>query len=225
MGYMYDDFYYEPSEFEIQIDEFKQGLMKSVKQEILDEINKLKNENKELQSFKLRKEQIEREHRNKLIELQNRAIEAERTASRAKLVELLGEYFTVAWGVKNDYVALPKCDKCDDKRYIHFKSPSGKNLTEQCACDKKKCNYIPQELSLIKFYAKRKDRAGKEQHVERHYKKVESILSDYDEYDDTSNLYNGEEFENANRYGIVFLEKDKCQEYCNYLNQKEVTND
>lgn len=51
----YDDFYDEPSEFQIQIAEFKQSLMESVKQEFLDEMERLKTENRELQTFKREK--------------------------------------------------------------------------------------------------------------------------------------------------------------------------
>ena len=115
------DFYDEPSEFEMQIEEFKQGLMRAVKQEILDEMESLREENMELQTFKREKDQMKREHRDALVDLQIKANDAEKKANRKKLVEVFGEYLTVAWGVLDDYVALPKCDKCDDQRYIHFK--------------------------------------------------------------------------------------------------------
>lgn len=44
MTYYYeeDDFYYGYSEFDLQVQEFKDQLKKSVKQELLDEMNKLK---------------------------------------------------------------------------------------------------------------------------------------------------------------------------------------
>lgn len=162
---------------------------------------------------------MKREHRDALVDLQIKANDAEKKANRKKLVEVFGEYLTVAWGVLDDYVALPKCDKCDDQRYIHFKSPSGKNLSERCACDKKKHKYVPQELSLVRFYAMRKDRQGNDDHVERHYRALR-CLSEHDEYEESSNIYNGEEFANVRRCGIVFFDKEKCQEYCDWLNGK-----
>lgn len=220
----FGDFYYEPTEFEQQIDEFKHQLMESVKREILDEINALRTENASLQEFKLKKEEIEREHRNALSDLKRRADEAEKKAANARLRDLFGESLTIAWGVKDAYEELPKCDKCDRNRYIHFKSPSGKDLKEPCECSNKLHNYIPQELSLVKFYMANEKGGGRGGFIERHFVKREKILLDYDEYDeyaDTSNVYRGESFDETRRYGIVFLKKSKCQEYCDWLNAKE----
>lgn len=218
---MFDDFYYEPTEFEQQIDEFKHQLMESVKKEILDEINMLRAENASLQEFKMKKEEMEREHRNVLSDLKRRADEAEKKAARARLRDLFGETLTVAWGVKDAYEELPKCDKCDKNRYIHFKSPSGKDLKEPCTCNDKIHHYIPQELSLVTFYMANEKTRERDGFIERHYVKRETISSDYDEYNNTTNVYRGEPFDTATRYGITFLEKSKCQEYCDWLSAKE----
>ena len=48
----YDDFYENYSEFDMQIDEFKSSLMKSVKQEFLDRMAKLEAQNLELEDIK-----------------------------------------------------------------------------------------------------------------------------------------------------------------------------
>ena len=63
---MYDDFYNEPSEFEEQIEEFKQSLMDSVKEEFTDEMELLRKENKRLQDIKFRMREIEAEHQKKI---------------------------------------------------------------------------------------------------------------------------------------------------------------
>ena len=50
---MWEDFYNEgPSDFDIAIEEFKEGLRKTVKEEILNEMSRLKKENEELQEVK-----------------------------------------------------------------------------------------------------------------------------------------------------------------------------
>ena len=48
----YDDFYGEPSEFEMQISEFKDSLKQSVSHEWIDKMNALEKENAELQEVK-----------------------------------------------------------------------------------------------------------------------------------------------------------------------------
>jgi len=221
MGYFDDDFYNEPSEFEQQVDEFKQALIKSVKQEFVDKMERLRKENDELKVFKSQKQEFERQHNHALSDLQRRASEAEQKAKHARLRELLGENLTVAWGVKDDYEELPKCDKCDKDRKIHFNAPSGKELTEACECGHKKHNFVPQELSLVRFYMMGEKRDYDEERIEKHYRKVDKIESDYDEYRDTTSVYRGEAFDKASRYGIVFLEKAKCEEYCDWLNTKD----
>ena len=222
----YDDFYEEPTEFDEQIAEFKAGLMKSVKQEFLDKMDRLEKENASLQDFKKRKEQMEREHQNALIEMRN-YIEAEtRRVKNAKLRTLLGEHLTVGWGLKSIAARPPKCDKCDDNRRVHFKSPSGNELTEPCECDKAAHTYKPEELSLVKFYMDSEKKTYGEERVERHFTKASRWFdSDYDEYVDSSNIYEeGTPFEEVHHYGIVFLDKDTCQKYCDWLNEKEVNN-
>jgi hypothetical protein len=216
---MYDDFYNEPNEFEQQIDEFKQSLLTAVKKEFLDEMEKLKKENATLQDFKARKDKMERDHQNALLNAKTMVAEAERKARRMRLRELLGENMTVAWGVKDNYEALPKCDKCDSDRKIHFLSPTGKPCEERCTCAERIHHYVPQELSLIKFYMANEKQYGDERY-ERHYEKIAKLESDYDEYANTTNIYGGNEFDKINRYGIVFLELAKCQEYCDWLNKK-----
>lgn len=48
---MWDDFY-EPSEFDQQVEEWKEALKKSVKKEYMDEMERLRRENAELMDIK-----------------------------------------------------------------------------------------------------------------------------------------------------------------------------
>ena len=222
--YDYDhEFYDEPSGFEQQIDEWKTSLANTVKREIQEELESLRKENATLQDFKKRKDEIELEHRNKLCEMRMQIESAERKYKNAKLRNLLGEHLGVAWGVKKIPQKPPKCDKCDENRKFHFMSPSGKDMTEPCDCDKTTYLYEPQELSLVKFYSPTRDRSGDE-YIERHFVKVDTINSDYDEYRDTTNVYkDGEPFDKIHHYSIVFLKKEDCLRYCEWYNSK--TND
>lgn len=52
MYYMDDEDYFGPSEFDAKIEELKNELRKSVKKEVKDELEKLREENKKLQGIK-----------------------------------------------------------------------------------------------------------------------------------------------------------------------------
>jgi hypothetical protein len=130
----YDDFYAEPSEFEMQIEEFKDGLMKSVKQEFLDEMERLKAENAELRVFKSRKNEIEAERKKESHEHLLKLEDAERNAKKMRLSELMSENFLQGWGVESKGEKMPKCDKCDKHRRIKYTTPLGKTASSS-ACN------------------------------------------------------------------------------------------
>ena len=52
MSWYDDDFYNEPSEFDMLVGEFKESLMKSVKESYVKEMEQLKKENEELKEFR-----------------------------------------------------------------------------------------------------------------------------------------------------------------------------
>ena len=58
MYYDYDDYWREPSEFEQQVEEFKDALRNSVKDEIKEKIASLEKELAELKEFKKDKNKI-----------------------------------------------------------------------------------------------------------------------------------------------------------------------
>src|SRR5690348_8077735 len=91
--YEYEDFYNEPSEFDQQIDEFKQSLLSCVKTEYTAEMDRLRAENAELQGVKNKMAELEREHRNKLHELERSKSDALNIVRREKLSKLLESLF------------------------------------------------------------------------------------------------------------------------------------
>ena len=54
--------------------------------------------------------------------------------ARKKIEELttIADMKSEAYWLDNASGYIPKCNKCDDERLIHFKSPSGKDCTEPC---------------------------------------------------------------------------------------------
>lgn len=215
--YDYDDYYDEPSEFERKIDEFKQSLIDVVKKEHQEEMAKLREENAKLQDIKVRIKEIEAEHSKFVREIKAERIQIESKVKRMRLRELLSENFIQAWGVENNGEILQKCDKCDKNRYIHYKTPLGKDAKEHCDCNKRAIKYEPLPIECYEFSQSKTTYAGENYpHISIYYSRNKS--KEYDAYERTSKIYKGEPFGEVNKYGIVFLDKSKCQEYCDWLN-------
>ncbi|MER2061436.1 MAG: hypothetical protein ABS894_00745 [Aerococcus urinaeequi] len=129
-----DTGYYEPSEYDIMIDQLRATLMESVKQEHKDRMDRLEKENAELQEVKTRMQDIDREHRMKISELERAKSNVVDSVRRERLADLMKNLGHEIFGITYDYVYGEKCDNCDDDRYVHFKSPSGKGMREECEC-------------------------------------------------------------------------------------------
>ena len=76
----YDDFYSEPIDFEMQVDEFKSSLMASVKDEYKAEMARLRKENAELKPVKERMREIEFERTREKDDLERAKFDAFREA-------------------------------------------------------------------------------------------------------------------------------------------------
>ena len=68
---MYDDFYNEPSESDVYIEQLKENLKKEIKEDILNEISRLRKENKELKEVKENISKLEFSYRQKEIKLES----------------------------------------------------------------------------------------------------------------------------------------------------------
>lgn len=132
---MYEDFYNEgPSDYELFMNDLKETLKKSIKDEFIKEMDKLRAENKKLQNVKENFEQIKLDYAHKEQELKAREQDMEKNLARKKIMELatIADMKAQIYYIDDDTAYLPKCDKCDENRLIHFKSPTGKDCTEPC---------------------------------------------------------------------------------------------
>lgn len=85
MSYYYDDeFYTQPSEFDEEIESFKESLSKSIQKKFLDEMEELREENISLREFRDNKERYERELKAAKAEYQRKMQDAERQANQKK---------------------------------------------------------------------------------------------------------------------------------------------
>lgn len=233
MYYDYDDYWGEPSEFEQQVEEFKDALRNSVKDEIKEKIASLEKELAELNEFKKDKNKIIQEYENKVKEAKReaeatirKAKESEEKWKKARLHQLLGDYLMVGWKTSYTREYGEKCDKCDDNRKIHFSSPQGKKYTEDCQCAKCYYKYHPQEATLAKIYVRKKNFSSNDNaDFYNRYYEVEDH-DDSDVYAVSSEVYASSDFdyEKANSYRAVFLNEEDCAKYCKWLTEKSFKN-
>ncbi|CAH1054073.1 hypothetical protein [Paenibacillus pseudetheri] len=150
MSYFDDDFYREPSEFEEQIDQFKESLMNAVKDEHKAEIERLRKENAELQEIKQNLETIKRDYNQKVVELDMQKRNLKNEVRRERLLELMGDLKVELFTARKNWKSGPKCEKCDERRKINFLSPSGKKLSEDCGCNNNISFYKPNNTFALR---------------------------------------------------------------------------
>ena len=222
----YDDFYEEPSEFELQVNEFKESLRLAVKKQYQDEMNRLRSENNELQETKNNFNAIKRQYEDKLRELATEKQHIERNAKRMVLKDLFGEMNMILHRVTTITVYSSKCTNCDADRKIPYESPSGKQLRENCACGEGRVKYVslPYHCTEFRVNAHRK---SEEAPLLMWYKPYREYSKDYDGYTfDSSDLvrkvYHGdlnfETIRKDNSYHAYFRDEVDCVKYCNWLN-------
>lgn len=220
---MWEDFYNEgPSDFDITIEEFKEGLRKTVKEEYLKEMARLKKENEELQEVKKNFDKIKQDYEDKKRAFEYKEDELMRQCARKKFNELttitdFSEHIYVI-DYKEGYI--PKCSKCDDNRQIHFLSPTGRDCKEDCpVCGKRYCTYYPKPVDAIKIRFSRDP-----------YLKSEAWAVRYEEFGDSTtykkeNIWKGtaEEFNIDDYYTLrhtCFESKELAQQICDRINKK-----
>lgn len=235
MYYDYDDYFGEPNEFEMQVEEFKDALRNSVKDEIKSRIESLENELATLKEFRDERYKFIHEYEAKIREAQKEASDAKRFAKeseekwkKARLHELLGDYLTVGWRAESKWEYGEKCDKCDDDRKIHFTSPRGKEYTEDCECAKRYYRYFPQEATLSKIYVRKKDFRWDDKGETDFYNRYYTVKEDneYDRYESAAEVYTSSDidFEKVISYRAVFLNEEDCKKYCDWKTEQSLKN-
>lgn len=221
-----DDFYNEPSEFEIQVEEFKQSLIESVKKEYKQEMERLRKENADLAEFKRQKENVDREiselKRQREIDKQ----EAIRQAKHERLFELMGGFEVEMWTPEYYYEESRKCDRCNDQRLIHYKTPLGKETYESCSCSNRIEVYSPAK-NILRKISTRND-WGKVENTWLYYQIKNDCDYDSAEYRSDSSAKNlfkpgVTTFEEVdNQYSPVYFENyDDCYQFCMWKMQKD----
>lgn len=215
----YGDFFDEPSEFEQQVMEFKSALAESVKDEIKSKIADLEKENAELREFRDTKAQYEAAMRKKMAEYDTAIERAKAECLRSSLKKIFGENLETAYRARSEYKKFRKCNRCDENRRIKYKTPLGRDMYEDCVCNKSMALWSPVEVKLFSFTASSRS-LHEDPHPSLYYERVE-VDRDFDRYDMAGEVYDGRPFEKANSYRAVFFDLEKCQEYCEWLNRAD----
>ncbi len=221
----YEDFYREPSEFEMQIMEFGNTLKESVSREWVDRMNALEHENAELQEIKKNFESIKADFEKKKSECESKADQAFRNAEydarRARLKDLMKDVQTIFWDIETSYKYGVKCNKCNENRLISYKTPSGKDAFEDCECAKRIEILQPRMQVLYELALGGRNNTS-----------INAWFREYHSGDDDSYIYSdyfGEKIvveEDAditqlnlkNSRKFYFRTYEKCQEFCDWYN-------
>lgn len=225
-----ENFYDEPSEFEDQVEDFKESLSKSIKNEFLEEMERLKKENKNLQGIRDHFEQIKRDYEQKKRECDRAMLEAEDKAKRMKIDELMERFKTFFWRPDWQYLYGPKCNKCDENRKIDVVLPSGNTVKDECQCQKSRMKVMIPERMVRFEIADRDDgivawycNCGRKD--DRYYK-LEYASSVYAEGNIVQLGTSFDVLEKKDQRKLLFKTRDECLAYCEYLNEKNgVTSD
>ena len=120
--------FYEPSEFDMLVDEWKEKLRDSVKEEYKAEMAKLRQENETLQDIKKNWDKKVRELQTEKEEVIRTKDRIEREIKNQYFSEILKDVMEERWGISYEWEYLrEKCDRCDGDRRLHYKTPSGRD--------------------------------------------------------------------------------------------------
>lgn len=224
---MYYDYseeeFYPEGEYQEQIDALKDAIRNSVKSEILEEMNRLRAENAKLQDIKEHFEEMKRDYERKKDECDRTVHNAEHNAKRMRLAELMKDHKVVKWKISWECAYGPKCGKCDSKRTVKVKLPSGRMVEDSCECNTGVEKYYYPKMYLLTTFTDR-FRTGE---IIAHYSEVKSgndayyQLYDHTECDNFTADEKKEAIEslNDNVEKILFDQEDECQKACDRLNE------
>lgn len=226
---MYDD-YFEPSPSDEIVDEIISIAKVLFSEEIKMKIERLEKTVEE-QTKQLNKyydfAKIEEKYKRKISTLEQKNLSAYKegydACKRERTTKLLN--LEKGYGIrKTDVLINDKCDKCDDERNIHFKSPSGRELTEKCSCAKVKPLYRVDPVTVDTWYFD-----GNSDKPSRYYKRFrdsnedEFCLDDtriwiYRDFADYDKIVASNECSKYWQY--VFESEADALKYCDFMNSK-----
>lgn len=200
----------------------------SVKQKYEDKIKKLEQELDELKDFKKDRNSLLNEIKSLKWKLDESEKDVRKKAANLKLKDIIEATSKPCYGIAlNSRYIYDKCDKCDDHRYIHFLSPSGRDMSEPCKCSERVWEYIVEPARLMSIctydYSDSEIKGIQLKHA------IESDFvafmqnGDRDSCTEKRIFYNGQKFNELTDYQIrllYFRNKEDAESAAAYLNGK-----
>jgi len=206
--YYDDEFYNEPSEFDEMVEEFKQSLAESIKEEHTKEVERLRKENQALREVKRDFNKIKEEYLTKERALITKEAELKKDIKNMTTKELIKRIEETIYYAFERSVADPKCDKCDNSRRIKFQSPSGKDLYEKCNCDTYSGFHEVRSMCICKIEFKWSDVTFRYEDGRLNFTEIAK-----------NHKFKESEKDFVDKSKIYFRCKDLCQKYCDWLNE------
>ena len=216
-----DDYDYEDEEFfeseEITegIKTIKDAIRKSVKTEILEEMNRLKAENEKLGYVKEHLQEMEQSCEKKKSEF-DKAI---RDAKKMQIQELMEPFKVFLYTPYTKFAYIQKCNKCDTNRKVKIQLPSGNIVEDKCCCYKYR--KIMSVSRKVRYEIDKSDTGVRVFYIpckgsNDNYYIVDSIAKYIDVIFNHNKSFADIEALSESPY---FATKEECREYCNYLNR------
>ena len=220
-----DEEFYENSPYTNEIEALQSAIRNSIREEVLEEMNRLREENTKLQGIKEHFEEVKRNYERKKSECDRIIANAEYNARTARFSELMKDHKVIRWKVSWKLAYGVKCDKCDDSRHIKIVLPSGRVVEDSCKCNTKSRRlFFPDPCALYEI----SDRHG----LTGWYKECTS--SDGGKYyiisDGYSTICDGNSkkaVEKLKRHeeevigNALYDSKEECQKICDELNARQ----
>lgn len=224
----YDDYYdeqelvdelYSNSEALAELHLFKEKILELAKGEVKHKLSSLKAEANSLAlQIESQRDTISALREEKAL-LKKRILHLEEKGKAERLKDLMEDRKIIMYSPTTVTLYSDKCDKCDDRYNIHYKTPLGKDATEKCDCHKHiGILYKPQENVAYELSLRERDsklymwyRENSKDDDDKYYSGGECVetISDDKSF---------ETLDNKNYRRNYFTDMERCQEYCDYLN-------
>lgn len=200
-------------------------LKTAIKKDIIAEVTTLRRENERLREYEKLAYKCDIRLSQELQKLEDERKNLEKKVKNMQIRELFGDYISTAWCAQKVYTSKPKCDKCNADRKIEYTTPRGKKGFELCECAEEIITYNVHPVDLMTINT---DLQWGMIKYNRQYYTAGTIWNNGERIEDSvkrvSTVYNDEPFDEIKKYyydEMIFLDRIKCEEFCEYLNKKE----
>lgn len=219
-----DQEFYESSQYADEIEALQSAIRSSIRKEVLEEMNRLQEENKKLQGIKEHFESVKRDYERKKSECDRIIANAEYNARTARFSELMEDHKVIRWKVDWELAYGVKCDMCDASRHIKVALPSGRVVEDRCKCNTKSRRlFFSAPCALYEISDRNGLKGWYKECTSSDGEKTYTISDRYFTICDANNKkvmeklkrYEEEEIEN-----VLYDSKEECQKICDELNEK-----